>query len=78
MHCSQILAALGVSHINFFSLDVEGAELQVLETVDFTKVHACSLDLCLPVALNIMQRASIAAPGVDLRAANTWSSIFCR
>ena len=28
----------GINHINFFSLDVEGAELTVLQTIDFTKV----------------------------------------
>lgn len=29
----------GMKIINFFSLDVEGAELEVLETIDFTSVH---------------------------------------
>jgi len=28
----------GVKHVDFFSLDVEGAELMVLETMDFTKI----------------------------------------
>jgi FkbM family methyltransferase len=32
---SSIIADAGVSHIDFFSLDVEGAELKVLETFDW-------------------------------------------
>lgn len=28
-----------VTHVNFFSLDVEGAELMVLETINFSRVH---------------------------------------
>jgi FkbM family methyltransferase len=35
---STILEENGVERINFFSLDVEGAELKVLETFDFKKV----------------------------------------
>ena len=33
-----ILTALGMYHIHFFSLDVEGAELAVLKTISFDKV----------------------------------------
>lgn len=36
---SAILDEADVTHINFFSLDVEGAELKVLETIDFEKVE---------------------------------------
>ena len=35
---SAMLEEYGVTRINFFSLDVEGAELKVLETFDFDKV----------------------------------------
>jgi hypothetical protein len=35
---SAMLDEHGVTRINFFSLDVEGAELKVLETFDFEKV----------------------------------------
>ena len=35
---SDMLEEYGVKRINFFSLDVEGAELKVLETFDFRKV----------------------------------------
>ena len=29
---------IGINHINWFSLDVEGAELSVLQTIDFDKM----------------------------------------
>jgi FkbM family methyltransferase len=35
---SSILGQLGARHINFFSLDVEGGELSVLQTLDFGRV----------------------------------------
>jgi len=35
---ADVFDALGVLHVNFFSLDVEGAELAVLRTVDFARV----------------------------------------
>lgn len=33
-----ILDMLGIQHINFYSLDVEGGELAVLQAVDFSKI----------------------------------------
>ena len=36
---SMLLNMLRVRHINFFSLDVEGAELEVLKTIDFKRVQ---------------------------------------
>lgn len=42
VHCaplSAVLAREGMHHINFFSLDVENAELQVLMTLDFSLVR---------------------------------------
>ena len=36
---SSVLWIFGVTYIDFFSLDVEGAELQVLQTLDFNAVH---------------------------------------
>ncbi|XP_076101019.1 uncharacterized protein LOC143070724 [Mytilus galloprovincialis] len=35
----SILKALSVTHVDFFSLDVEGNELQVLETIPFDKLY---------------------------------------
>jgi hypothetical protein len=35
---SSILGQLGARHINFCSLDVEGGELSVLQTLDFGRV----------------------------------------
>lgn len=34
----SVLAALGVTHIDYFSLDVEGVESEVLEHIPFDKV----------------------------------------
>lgn len=35
----SILKHFGITHIDFFSLDVEGAELEVLKTLDLSAVH---------------------------------------
>jgi len=35
---NSIMAAIGVNHIDFFVLDVEGSELSVLETIDFRRL----------------------------------------
>jgi len=35
---NSIMAAIGVHHIDFMVLDVEGSELPVLETIDFTQL----------------------------------------
>ncbi len=36
---SSLFAEYGVHHIDFFSLDVEGFEYEVLSTINFNKVH---------------------------------------
>ena len=36
---ASILNTFGISHIDFFSLDVEGAEAEVLDTLDLTALH---------------------------------------
>ena len=38
MPLSAVLASTGLQHINFLSLDVENAELEVLQTLDFSLV----------------------------------------
>ncbi|MCW3475585.1 FkbM family methyltransferase [Limobrevibacterium gyesilva] len=35
---SDVLTEAGVTHIDYFSLDVEGAEMDVLRSIDFSKV----------------------------------------
>ncbi|CAC5378243.1 unnamed protein product [Mytilus coruscus] len=35
----SIMKALNVTHVDFFSLDVEGNELEVLRTIPFDKIH---------------------------------------
>ncbi|KAK2141270.1 hypothetical protein LSH36_1131g00010 [Paralvinella palmiformis] len=35
----SILSAIGVSHVDYFSLDVEGAEIDVLKTIPFDEVR---------------------------------------
>ena len=40
--CLPLLSTPGhfnITHIDFFSLDVEGAELEVLKTLDLSAVH---------------------------------------
>jgi len=36
---NTIMAALDVSHVDYLSLDVEGPELEILRTVDWTRLH---------------------------------------
>ena len=34
---NYIMTAMGVSHIDYLALDIEGAETDVLQTIDFTR-----------------------------------------
>jgi len=36
---NTITAALGISHVDYLSLDVEGPEIEILRTVDWTRLH---------------------------------------
>lgn len=36
---TTVLHHAGVTHVNFFVLDTEGAELEVLRSIDFLRVH---------------------------------------
>lgn len=33
------MAALNITHVDYLSLDVEGPELEILRTVDWTRLH---------------------------------------
>ena len=57
----SILKALNMSYINFFSLDVEGAELEILKTIPFDKVK---------IDLFYIEYAITNADGIDRLATN--------
>ncbi|KAI2502574.1 methyltransferase [Fragilaria crotonensis] len=61
---STMLEEYGVNRINFFSLDVEGAELKVLETFDFKKVK---IDVLMVEGDFIHSQGDL---GDDVKAAN--------
>eukprot|EP00520_Triparma_pacifica_P020062 CAMPEP_0118645420 /NCGR_PEP_ID=MMETSP0785-20121206/7496_1 /TAXON_ID=91992 /ORGANISM="Bolidomonas pacifica, Strain CCMP 1866" /LENGTH=138 /DNA_ID=CAMNT_0006537311 /DNA_START=816 /DNA_END=1232 /DNA_ORIENTATION=- len=57
VHCGPLkayLAALGISHIDFFSLDVEGAELLVIRQFDFSAV---TVDVLMVESNNVYHKA---------------------
>ena len=35
---SSILETMGVTHVDYFSLDVEGGEVHILNSIDFNKI----------------------------------------
>ena len=56
IHCGPLqyyLDALDIRHIDFWSLDVEGSELKVLETVDFDRTH---IDVIIAESKNRLSR----------------------
>ena len=50
----DLLASIGVDHVDFLSLDVEGAELNILETIDF---HRLRIDVLMVEWNNGQNRA---------------------
>jgi len=57
VHCGPLkayLAALDIKHIDFFSLDVEGAELLVLKQFDF---DAVTVDVFMVESDNVYHKA---------------------
>jgi len=77
----DVLAAHNVTHINFFSLDVEGAELSVLESMDFGRV---SFDVIVieadehNEAKNVGVRKFLAAKGYSLHGREMRNDWFVR
>jgi FkbM family methyltransferase len=54
IHCGPLqyyLDALGIHHIDFWSLDVEGSELKVLQTINF---HRTNIDVIIVESANRM------------------------
>ena len=58
----SILEAIGMTHIHFFSLDVEGAELDILKTIPFDKVK---------IDLFVIEYAVSSGDGLDSKATET-------
>ena len=58
----SILEAIGMTHINFFSLDVEGAELDILKTSPFEKVN---------IDVFVIEYVVISGDGLDSNATET-------
>ena len=58
----SILEAIGMTHIHFFSLDVEGAELDILQTIPFDKVK---------IDLFVIEYAVSSGNGPDNKATET-------
>jgi len=44
---NALLEEIGVSHVDYFSLDVEGAEVHVLESIDWSKVSFGALSIAV-------------------------------
>jgi Methyltransferase FkbM domain len=51
---TTLLLALNVTHVDYFSLDVEGSELEVLKTIDFLK-----FDITVRVFVHILLKRLI-------------------
>lgn len=57
IHCGPLqhyLDALGIHHIDFWSLDVEGSELKVLQTINF---HRTNIDVIMVESANRMRHS---------------------
>ena len=58
----SILEAIVMTHIHFFSLDVEGAELDILKTIPFEKVN---------IDVFVIEYVVISGDGLDSNATET-------
>lgn len=54
----SILLAVGTTHVDFFSLDVEGHEIAVLKTVPFHKVFIKVSNLLIETGYSLKERSS--------------------
>ncbi len=64
VHCGPLwfyLEQIGISYIDFWSLDVEGAEIDVLKTVDFEKVQ---IDVIISESVNRLEGTAERAEAV--------------
>jgi len=64
VHCGPLwfyLEQIGISHIDFWSLDVEGAEIDILKTVDFEKVQ---IDVIISESVNRLEGTAERAEAV--------------
>lgn len=62
---AQILRRLGITHINFWSLDVEGAELEVLKAFDFAVI---SVDVIMVEVMDTSKPAWVEMQSILARA----------
>ena len=46
---NSIMDALGIRHVDYFSLDIEGPELAILETIDFDRLRIDVLTIEYPI-----------------------------
>jgi hypothetical protein len=64
VHCGPLsfyMEQIGISHIDFWSLDVEGSEINVLKTVDFEKVQ---IDIIISESVNRLEGTAERAEAV--------------
>ena len=46
---NSIMDALGIRHVDYFSLDIEGPKLAILETIDFDRIRIDVLTIEYPI-----------------------------
>ncbi len=83
----SILLALNVSHIDYFSLDVEGAELRILNTIPFDRItfdvlrieyRIVDCEECSEKKRQALTELVCGSGPYKLEASNTWDLFFVR